>query len=103
MGYRTLVVLNNDLMGHWQNDPHLGKGIASAAAGHRDNRVGDYGSVLQSVNADTQSLLVVDSLSAVSLATSSWVRGEESEAVALKLLKEAADKLGYTLHRKPQK
>lgn len=108
MGYRTVVMLSNDRVSEWENDPELGKKISRAmGAGVRalsdKTRVGEYGEVVECVHGDTQTLAVLDGYSMFNaLARKNWASGETSEDVALRLLKEAADKLGYRLTKKPQ-
>jgi hypothetical protein len=106
MGFRTVVLLENDRSSEWENDQGLGKKIAHAAmfasarieACDRASFVG--GRVLQCTHADTQTLAVLDSYNMNALAHSNWQRGQSADDVALQLLRQAADKLGYTLTKK---
>jgi DNA polymerase/3'-5' exonuclease PolX len=98
MGFRTVVILNNDLAHLWSKDPELGSSI------FHTNSAGDiknYGSVIECVHADAQSLMVVESLSAKTLAQTWWWPNEID--MELTLLKEAAEKLGYRLSKIPSK
>jgi len=98
MGYRTVVVLFNDKSSEWQNDPKLGEKIV-----HGMNRIGDpkadlgYGRIVECTHADTQTLAVLDSYNFITVAHDHWTRNEKPEELSLKLLKEAANKLGYKL------
>lgn len=108
MGFRTVVMLSNDYAHEWEHDPKLGEKIARAmnyANGEVENgnaRVGAYGMVVQCVHADTQTIAVLDGYTSFdAVAHKGWQRDESAEAVALRLLKEAADKFGYRLAKKP--
>ncbi|WP_157639847.1 hypothetical protein [Burkholderia ubonensis] len=109
MGFRTVVLLENDRASEWENDPELGKKIVHAAMfasariepGDKASFVG--GRVLECTYADTQTLAVLDSYNMNSLAHSNWQRGQTAEDVAIQLLRQAADKLGYTLAKKPSR
>ena len=106
MGFRTVVVLFNDQASEWENDPSLGKKISRAknfATGrplglgkndiHKAN-IG-YGRVVECAHADTQTLAVLDSYNMTQIAHSRWNPNDKD--VELKLLKEAAEKLGYKI------
>lgn len=96
MGHRTVVILFNDDSHIWQNDADLGKKIFKAASGVGDHFFGG-GVVVENEHADRQSLVVLDSYRAVTLAESNWVSGETDEDMKLKMLKQAAEALGYDL------
>lgn len=105
MGYRTLVLLHNDNSDQWKNDPQLGRKISAASNFAMTSQKSDeaslgYGRVVECCHADQQTLAVVDSYSLHPLAHSHWFPNQTDEERALKLLKEAADKLGYRLVRK---
>lgn len=105
MGFRTVVILNNDRYGEWSKDPELGGKIARAmndirgSAAHLDG----MGRVVECCHADTQTLAVIDSLVYTPLAYDLWVRNEKETQAQLKLIRQAADKLGYRLVRKTKK
>lgn len=105
MGYRTVVVLNNDYSSEWENDPELGRKIfisASAkASGNEHEYPFPYGETVEQVHADAQSLVVCDGYGGEVVAQSYWRRGDTPEAVELRLLKELAEKHGFNLHKKP--
>lgn len=108
MGFRTVVVLYNDQASTWEADAELGKKIARAmnsAMGHTPDREADlgYGKVVECTHADTQTLAVLDGYGFQSLAYDHWWANKTDEELQLRLLKEAAEKLGYRLTRMPQK
>lgn len=110
MGFRTTVVLYNDHSGQWENDPMLGKKI-HASAGHAmcnpptegSHLQGGYGRVVGCHHADTQVIGVFDSYDFQSIAFSQWRRGEAKDDMKVRMLKEAADALGYRLVKKAGK
>lgn len=110
MGYRTLVLLHNDRTSEWSNDPDLGQKIAvgmNSAMGLSNHEL-DYGSpaylgygrVVQCTHADTQTLAVVNGYSFSPVIHSFWRADEDVHGTQLRLLREAADRLGYNLTRK---
>lgn len=105
MGYRTVVILNNDRCNEWQNDSLLGSKISHAMHDVRGiaANLGGMGRVVECCHADTQTLAVIDSLVYTPLAYDLWVRNEKETQVQLKLIRQAADKLGYRLVRKSKK
>lgn len=106
MGFRTLVLLYNDQAGQWSNDAELGKKIshamnfATGSSANPEARLDGYGAVVQCAHADVQTLAVVDSYQFQPLSNSLWRQGEPFEDRNLRLLKEAADALGYRLVKK---
>ena len=106
MGYRTVVVLNNDQASTWENDPELGKKIARDMFRHSKDRYTPLeligGKVLECVHADTQTLAVLDGYDGRPVAYTNWYRGQDQAAQELALLKELANKLGYRISKKPQ-
>lgn len=109
MGFRTIVILNNDHAHNWDKDPKLGKLIAQSmhsvgSANHQDMlQTRGYGCVVECTHADNQTLAVVDSLRFIPTAYSMWSHNhnETENELKIKLLKEAADHLGYRLVKKP--
>lgn len=99
MGYRTTVILFNDQADEWQNDPELGKKIMRAAM-DREMLEGRVGRVIECDHADVQRVFVIDSYNGDSVATSLWSRTETTEQRDVKLLREWADRLGYTIRKK---
>lgn len=107
MGFRTVVVLNNDQAHEWENDPELGKKIWLGASmkgyqNHPDRHF-QYGEVVEQVHADTQTLAVLDGYGGKPVAYTHWHRGQSDEVRNLALLKELADKMGYLISKKPKK
>lgn len=111
MGFRTVVMLSNDYAHEWEHDSKLGEKIAramsfansmSVSKDERSKaRVGNYGTVVQCVHADTQTIAVLDGYDFFDeIAHKSWFKNESKEDIALSLLKAAADKLGYRLTKK---
>lgn len=111
MGYRTVVVLYNDHCSEWQKDPDLGMKIsigmndAMSMSGPKPFSNADlhYGRVVQCAHADTQTLAILDGYDMTPLMHSFWRPQESYEAKEVRLLKEAAEKLGYKLVKKPKK
>ena len=97
MGYRTVVILENDEQENWMYYPELGKKIA--AAKYARNRLFDGGSVVECVHADEQTLAILDSYHFYPLASSHWDSHESTNDIKLKMLEAAAKELGYTLTR----
>lgn len=107
MGFRTVVMLSNDYAHEWEYDPKLGEKIAQAMNYANDPerkgmaRVGAYGSVVQCTHADTQTIAVLDGYSRFAPIThKGWMKGEDEADVTLRLLKDAAENLGYRLTKK---
>lgn len=107
MGYRTVVMLYNDQAGQWTNDPDLGLKISrkmnfAMGTATKPQEVDlSYGRVIHCQHADCQELGVFDSYRFTPLAAGAWRPGEETEAMALRMLKEAAEKIGYRLVKRP--
>lgn len=108
MGFRTVLILDNDMLSDWSNDPLLGRKIAMASD-FGDNHlsrfnpranVGGYGQVIENCHADCQTLMVIDSFSGNRIAFSGFDREESTLERNIKLLKAAADSLGYRLVKK---
>lgn len=102
MGFRTVVVLFNDQASDWMNDPELGKKIsmASNGFGHRNDGDIHYGRVVECCHADQITLGMFDSYNFKPMGYGMWSRDETDEETQLRMLKEAADKLGYRLTKK---
>lgn len=98
MGWRTVVILNNDRWGEWSKDPKLGDKISQA---HPD--IDGYGRVIESAHCDQLTLGVIDGLKFRPLAYDTWTRNQSDTDANLKMLKQAAEKMGYRLVRKNKK
>lgn len=108
MGFRTVVVLNNDQAHEWQKDPELGNKIFHAASMKQWDRIGfedrfQYGDTIEQVHADTQTIAFLDGYGGKAMAHSHWYRGETEEQKNLKMLKALADSLGYRVVKKSAK
>jgi len=108
MGFRTVVILNNDRAHEWEYDANLGRLISADMHRSRDARTelesSGYGRVVECTHADTQTLAVIDSLQFVPAAYGQWSRNSETEnELKIKLLRAAAEHLGYRLVKKPSK
>lgn len=101
MGFRTVVVLNNDKADEWESDPYLGEKIM-AAASYRENYF-PYGKIVEQVHADTQSLISLDGYAGDVVASTHWHRGQSDEVRNLALLKDMAEHMGYRISKKPIK
>lgn len=108
MGFRTVVMLSNDMAHVWQKDAELGNKIALAMSYAHDPKrqdlaeIGSYGRAVECTHADSQTLAVLDGYTGFSHVVSDiWARGDEPDTTALRLLKQAAKKLGYRLVKQP--
>jgi len=102
MGFRTVVVLSNDQAHEWEKDPQLGRKIweASTSGGREDFQ---YGTIVEQVHADAQTLAVLDGCVGRSVAYTHWYPKQTQEDCNLALLKDFADKMGYHIHKKATK
>lgn len=96
MGYRTVIILNNDLSSSWMDDSELGSKIWSSS-GSCGRISFPYGSIVEQVHADVQSLVILDSLQSDIIAHTSWYRNQSKEQRDLNLLERMAEKMGYKL------
>lgn len=106
MGYRTVVLLANDQASEWEKDPALGRKISQAMhhsmparmePGDRSKADLGYGHVVSCHHADTQTIGIFDSYHFTPLAYSMWYAREDEESMKLKMLKLAAEEMGYRL------
>lgn len=111
MGFRTVVMLNNDWSNEWSKDPELGAKISEAMNYVHNNinpnrfssPLDQYGRVVECVHADTQSLVRLDGYQGFDACAYGFRRfGPITDEDTIDLLKHAADKLGYRLVRKPK-
>lgn len=105
MGYRTTVILNNDVAHLWKHDPDLGLKIQWEANNLLGGQAAQfaYGNVVEICHADEQKLVLLDSLNATTVARGLWSRVENDEQVQLKLLKDMAERMGYRVVRKEKR
>jgi len=110
MGFRTTVVLYNDQCGAWGSDAQLGQKIAHGmnyamnpeSVNKWDSPSNlDYGRVIECAHADTQRLLAMDGYMGHWMPGSAFYRaGENKDDMKVRLLREAADAMGYKLVKK---
>lgn len=112
MGFRTVVMLSNDMLHKWSRDPNLGDKIHQAmsmwpARGRNrdlDSRIDSYGSVVEVVHADTQTIAFIDHYTGFeALGYGSRTYGPTTEDDKVRVLKQAAEELGYRLVKKVKK
>lgn len=106
MGFRTVVVLNNDQSHEWENDPELGKKIWRGSWNLGRPLTADcfqYGQIVEQIHADVQTLAVLDGYGASLVARTHWNRNQTEEDRNLELLKSLAEKMGYRISKKPNK
>lgn len=99
MSHRTLVLFYNDQAHMWSKDPELGQKIIRAMH-DCDDLEGQGGRVIECAHADTQTVMLLDSYNGTPVAHGMWSRNETNEQRDLKLLREWADKMGYSLRKK---
>lgn len=109
MGFRTVVVFNNDLASEWEKDPELGRKIFLAASRKQfgsydkfEDRF-EYGDTIEQVHADTQTVAFLDGYGGKAVAHSFWHRGQTEDQKNLAMLKALADQLGYRVVKKSAK
>jgi len=103
MGFRTTIILFNDHASTWEKDTQLGRKImlgGSQAMGGDAVDLDGFGRIVECSHADTQRLAVIDSYSMETLSLGHWIRIESQEQRDLKLLRDAAERLGYRLVKK---
>ena len=104
MGYRTVVILNNDESSDWRKDEKLGDLISQASCGvHHQPKGFRYGTVVECVHADTQTIGILNTLCFETIEHGHWSRAETNEQMTLKMIKMAAEKIGYRLSKIPEK
>ena len=102
MGFRTVVVLMNDLAAEWEYDPELGRKIWMSAA--RPKNIGfQYGHILEQEHGDCQTVAILDGYGGQAVAHGHWHRDETEEHRNIRLLREYADAMGYRIVKKPAK
>lgn len=102
MGYRTVVMLNNDLSHLWTKDVALGQRIFRAAGQANDDGADlGYGRVVECCHADQQTLVKLEHYTGFdAVAYRGWRQGDTEETAQLSLLKQAAEAMGYRLVKK---
>jgi hypothetical protein len=104
MSFQTLVVINHNHIHQARNNPELGNELYNAVCRASTISPTDFGRgmglVYRPSHADQCSLLVFGNLQVQELtATYGYPNNQELQ---LRLLRLAADRLGYRLHRKPE-
>lgn len=101
MGFRTVVMLNNDRCHEWSIDPELGKKINQAMNRMGDNDDFGYGRVVECTHADNVTLAKLDRYTGFEpVAYAGWFSGDKDD-VKLALLKRFAAEMGYHVRKKP--
>jgi hypothetical protein len=114
MGFRTVVMLNNDTSHEWSKDPKLGEKIQTAMSRHGrgndryEDEVGNYGRVVEVVHADQFTLAALGAYTLFKPIGNSFYNSYNRDdgmvgqfnATDLALVKDAADRLGYRLVKK---
>lgn len=103
MGYRTIIVLNNDEANVWGNNP-LGKAITVASGKKISNRGGEIllngvqiGNVIDCEHADTESIVHFSSLHGTTLGRSFYNSRMTEEEQREAMIVELAESMGYKL------
>ena len=103
MGYRTIIVLDNDDTNLWGDDP-LGKAITSASGKKISNLGGEImlegnqiGTIIDCEHADIESLVHFSSLSGTVLAKNIHNSRVSEQELRENMLKEIASSMGFTL------
>ncbi len=104
MGVRTVVCLQNDLAHEWVNDPNLGSKIHHSAC-MKGTGLDDYlkyGTIVEQTHADNQHIVLFDGYEGIRVASGHRRHNESEYDRNVRLIKEAADNLGYRLVKKPE-
>lgn len=101
MGVRIIVVLQLDMAHVWAPDPTLGKRILSHAQSisHYTGSEIEGGRVVEVMDDNLQSLMVVDGYTVVPLAYMHKDARRNPLATLVLLLRNAAKSLGYNIYR----
>lgn len=105
MGYRTVVMLDNDWAREWEKDPELGRKISTGMmfAGRNvktENPLGSYGSVVECVHADIKTMVVLGDYDSFETLSTKFSYGGVSVEMKLDMLRDVAEELGYRLIKK---
>lgn len=111
MGHRTTVILNNDQCSDWEKDPLLGSKISHAMNFVNSPRYGqsgriEYGNVIECAHTSTNTLGIITGfhMDTYALRTRHFYEGAATEEkLAIDMLKEMAEKLGYRIIKKSKK
>ena len=99
MGFRTVVILSNDYAHQWETDTQLGRKISQAASNRlvKDGSGFQYGSIVEVVHADAESLVHISSLNSKVVAQEYWRPGKTTEQYEIELLNRLAKKHKFNL------
>lgn len=102
MGYRTVVLLKNDLQHQWAKDPELGHKIATSAVyamGSSSSARAElsYGRVIENCHTSQETLVMISGSNVLPLAYGLRSQEQGDSEMCLELLRTAAKKLGYRL------
>lgn len=100
MGYKTVIIVNNDTIHHAKNDPNFGQRVYDAVVLVNSGR-SKYDPTIEAVHqshTDNGELIMFDGLCAKLMASTQIQK--DTDVV---LLKEMADSLGYRIVRKSEK
>lgn len=98
MGYRTVVMLQNDLADKWIDDTALGHRIYRDSMSNTDRSRGF--SIVECTHNDVNTLVEITASGSNILASNNWRSGQTDQDRQLDLLKRFADSMGYTIRRK---
>ena len=109
MGYNSTIVVMNDALHDIEKDPDFGKSLSNAISMHdrpekhyQDVRAGCHcnaATVIECKHADVTSVIAVGG-NYGSVIGSTYGYSHHKEEDKIKILKEIANQLGYTLHKK---
>ena len=110
MGYRTLVIFNNDHLDTLLSDKNIGEKIKNAIQGfdYREDadKIGNLGLVVERDHADVAKLVIIGKNGQFGITELSTLyttgNAPDDGSTELLLLSKAADALGYKLAKKPQ-
>lgn len=104
MGFRTVVVLNNDQAHQWEHDPLLGQKIwETSCRVNQESKRFEYGQIIEQVHADVQTVALLDGYGGQAVAHDHWRGHEDFDTHKLRMLKRFADELGYSVRKKAKK
>lgn len=105
MGYRTVVILENDHLNEVAKLNNFGDTISKAAGKfsltQTEQRIGHYGVVVEQAHVDSTKLVIIGLNGMIDLTEVASTYGS-NPASELELLAQFADKLGYVLVHKDQ-
>lgn len=110
MGWNSFWLVNHDCVHELRENVNIGKLLDMCPSPKNSDRLAWACNVPSGAircefqaDADTQALAIVGNHKIVPLAYEQWSRDQTEESLSLKLLRQAADKLGFRLVRKSTK